>query len=103
MNKKDQIKEIATIVAKNVYCMTDISGTPNARNAARELFDTGYRKQEWISVEERMPEMYEDVLCFNGRSVGIDFICSDGTWCEEVNRVIPVTHWMPLPSPPPKE
>ena len=65
----------------------------------KEPCDHFKSKSEWISVEERLPEMYEDVLYFNGHSVGVDFICSDGMWCEEdVHN--DVTHWMPLPEAP---
>ena len=78
----------------------------------RDEIIAGYRKQseviannattigEWISVYERLPEAYEDVLYFNGQSVGVDFICSDGTWCDEEVHGKPITHWMPLPEVP---
>lgn len=73
----------------------------NARSLATELYDAGYRKQsEWISVDEMLPEPYKDVLYFNGHSIGVDFICSDGTWCDEEVHNKPITHWMPLPEPP---
>ena len=73
--------------------------------ALKEFFERhcekyGYRKQEWISVDEELPEAYEDVLYFNGQSVGVDFICSDGTWCDEEVHNKPITHWMPLPEAP---
>lgn len=64
-----------------------------------DFFITGCRKQEWISVEERLPEKYKDVLCYgNGHSFFVDFICSDGTWCDD--HIDKITHWMPLPEAP---
>ena len=71
----------------------------NATAVAEAFYNAEYRKQsEWISVDERLPEMHEDVLCLCGRSVEIDFMCSDDTWCGVHNK--PITHWMPLPEPP---
>jgi hypothetical protein len=62
----------------------------------------GVTVQEWISVKDRLPEKWQNVLAV--RSDGkmrFDFICSTGCWCEDVNYVgYSVTHWMPLPQPP---
>lgn len=69
---------------------------------ADAIIKAGYMKQsEWISVEDRLPEMYEDVLCYaDGHSFYVDFICSDGKWCDDESYTNRVTHWMPLPEPP---
>ena len=57
---------------------------------------------EWISVEDRLPELFEDVFTYDG----------DGkiliNWLEEFESGIgyfayggkSVTYWMPLPEPP---
>ena len=60
---------------------------------------------EWISVEERLPEVGTDVLMTNGSVIAVAFCLENNfgkkylsTWddgwtgCE--------THWMPLPEPP---
>lgn len=58
-------------------------------------------KIEWISVDERLPEDNERVLCFdptlaesNLGAVSVQF-----GWCCK-RRNLSVTHWMPLPEPP---
>lgn len=58
----------------------------------------GYRKQsEWISVEERLPVPYADVIVYDKASgVIMDSMLSTG---EFVNGIV-VTHWMPLPEAP---
>ena len=68
-------------------------------------------KQDWISVEDRLPEEGENVLIYTktditnygmytkryGFSEREGFICGDGfMW---VNTA---SHWMPLPTPPKK-
>lgn len=49
MNTEKQIKELL-----NELIYTNSYGTLNA--VANHLYNVGYRKQEWISVEERLPE-----------------------------------------------
>lgn len=50
MNK--QIEEMAKIIVKNVYGLEqDVEYAPNARNASKELFSKGYRRQDEIATE----------------------------------------------------
>lgn len=60
-----------------------------------------YRKQEWISVEERLPERTGKYLVFtyNRRlyiGVFIDHYCDGIAQFDDYK----VTHWMPLPEAP---
>ena len=86
-----------------------------------EMLDKGYLKQEWISVEERLPETEGDartwgelkirksvrVLCACRQKSGKVFV-KEGyceLWGSKVVWKIPgtvdsVTHWMPLPEAP---
>lgn len=58
---------------------------------------------EWISVEDRLPELDAKVLCyFKNRPHSPDVICENvyfgsGQWMAEKSKV---SHWMPLPEPP---
>lgn len=77
------------------------------------LYNAGYRKQEWISVEERLPEedgWYITYTNANGKSNGViaqQLVTTTirgkkiRRW-EWQTRVSPwiVTHWMPLPEAP---
>lgn len=63
---------------------------------------------EWISVEERMPEEWVEVLVFvPGIGREIAWLCKPkGFWRWVYSGDIielDVTHWMPLPSPPGEE
>jgi hypothetical protein len=73
-----------------------------------EMLDKGYRKQEWISVDDRLPEESGEYLVF-GRTFGnkkpkiwicecisIGFVMG---WCNSAKNPI-VEAWMPLPEPP---
>ena len=86
----------------------------DSNDIAEQLHNEGYRKQEWISVEERLPEecgmpvlmvavnAYLQTRVVKGFT---DYQCPiafhtnereyDGIW-----GAWEVTHWMPLPEPP---
>lgn len=65
-------------------------------------------KQEWISVNERLPEIPKDsdcitVLGYNGE-IHDYIIDSENRWWDDDGWSTPsgfgITHWMPLPQPP---
>ena len=63
---------------------------------------------EWISVKDRLPEVSEDILAWGPEGdVELGFLSQvdidnghpeNGGWCD---FYFTVTHWMPLPEPPP--
>ena len=70
------------------------------------LLDNGVTVQEWISVDDRLPEKGEEVLVFDTREnwTGFAWLRPDETWTA-LGFDFPfdlgeVTHWMPLPQPP---
>lgn len=74
---------------------------------ADRLIADGWAKQEWISVEDRLPEPFVSVLVqMPGEqpfpTVREGFISSDGVWQSAMFRREPgeVTHWQPMPQPP---
>ena len=72
--------------------------------ATEQAYKNGYEagKPKWISVEERLPEMYKNVLVIRtDGKIRLDAIGSLSVWYEEVwHTGNPITHWMPLPEPP---
>ena len=61
---------------------------------------------EWISVEERLPEPGERVLATDCGFVGEFYINKRGQWqrynvnCSELLMALDILYWMPLPAPP---
>jgi hypothetical protein len=73
----------------------------------RKRIELEKRMPKWISVEERLPEVAEKVLTYNGNFVSENWLC---TVASKVGRINVwaysegfVTHWMPLPEPPKEE
>lgn len=107
---------------------TNFATMEKCEKAADKLIEKGYRKQEWIIVDERLPEeksteqkFYDietlalldvevrrvsDEVLVTVKDIGggFDFVTTDctieGKWQNWENGDYMVTHWMPLPEPP---
>ena len=73
------------------------------------LIANGVTVQEWISVEDRLPEEkvncivhYKHAYCDTDGYWAIGFCCYDGEKFK-FDPAYKVTHWMPLPEPPKEE
>ena len=96
--KDKQIEEMAQIIAAaDDICL--------AKTISMALYDAGYRKQEWISVEDRLPEEFISVLGYMTDAGDFPPVRE----CYKVGGVFffpalgdrhPISHWMPLPEPP---
>ena len=78
-----------------------------AERIADLLIANGVTVQEWIPVDERLPEPFVSVLVqMPGEepfpTVREGFISNDGIWQSAMFRREPgeVTHWQPMPQPP---
>ena len=131
MIKEKQIEEMSADICRVKHNCNDVCNPINTCNAlkyARRAYEAGYRKQEWISVHDRLPEEKEiersffdhetlallDVepqLCSDEVLVVVRaieenyaFVATDctkeGKWLNWQYRDYEVTHWMPLPEPP---
>ena len=130
MSREKQIEVMAKDLCQNTFCSFEERNKcklkvgeycANCRCMAERLYNAGYRKQEWISVEDRLPEIEGDartwgelkiqksvrVLCACKQKSGKVFV-KEGyceLWGSRVVWKIPgtvdsVTHWMPLPEAP---
>ena len=92
MTEQKQIElernEMSEILAQNFAEKFDAS---DFEWSAHCLQMAGYRKQEWISVDERLPDRDTQALVvYADGYMMLDYMPFDDG----------VTHWMPLPMPP---
>ena len=87
------------------YC--GVKGSCSYYRVADSLIANGVTVQEWISVDDRLPEPFVSVLVqMPGEepfpTVREGFISNDGVWQSAMFRREPgeVTHWQPMPKPP---
>ena len=71
------------------------------------LLDNGVTVQEWISVDDRLPETGGYVVCIAKRNPFSRFMpmvarIEKNGWANPITEqyISEVTHWMPLPQPP---
>ena len=79
-------------------------------STCKRLYNAGYRKQSWISVEERLPsekerrDKYGELVPFLVCEKDTEYpyrAFYDGTiWGDGFMKIKGITHWMPLPEPP---
>ena len=84
-----------------------LSCDEQVQRIADHLIMNGVTVQEWISVDDRLPEPFVSVLVqMPGEepfpTVREGFISNDGIWQSAMFRREPgeVTHWQPMPQPP---
>lgn len=107
MDKQKRILEMAKDICRVTHICNDVCNPISACDAlkyAERAIEAGYVKQEWISVDERLPQPYKTVLIFCRN--GFNTFQSVSEMLDENGRRwsavcgIPVTHWMPLPEAP---
>jgi hypothetical protein len=103
--KQQKILEMAKDICRVQHNCNDVCKPVSACDAlkyAERAVEAGYGKPEWISVDERLPEEYDTILCFNGSyvqaSVFLDEFIEDDKY--EGDPIRGVTHWMPFPQAP---
>ena len=111
-------------VAEAVFCRTMLNGDALGyisqlesqnrcfkeikESCEKRMIEMAQRMPRWISVEERLPEDYEDVVIImrDGASSWYRAAYREyGGWSFGGGRRVndEVTHWMPIPQPPKEE
>jgi hypothetical protein len=56
---------------------------------------------EWISVEDKLPEEFEGVICYlENEGMIIGSLHDNMKWIDDYGYPLRVTYWMPLPEKP---
>ena len=114
MNDKEKLISLLILTDPNPYTCESESGSCElttctecrARSTADLLIENGVTVQEWISVDDRLPEEkvncivhYQHAYCDNDGYWAIGFCYYDGEKFK-LDPAYKVTHWMPIPQPP---
>ena len=82
-------------------------GSNTSEEIADSLLDSGVTVQEWISVNDRMPEVGGYVVCIAKRNPFSRFMpmaarIEKNGWVNPITEqyISEVTHWQPIPQPP---
>ena len=97
----DVMEKLAELIESARYWGSNTSG-----EIAETLLENGVTVQEWISVDDELPEEkldcivhYKHAYCDNDDYWAIGICFYDGEKFQ-INPAYKVTHWMPLPQPP---
>ena len=98
MDVREKLVELLDIIIQ--------PGQKTLGDIADYLIANGVTVQEWISVDDRLPEPWKQVLIYSRHDfceVAL-YIGIPGkwrvTWNHDMLDADSVTHWMPLPQPP---
>ena len=82
-------------------------GSNTSEEIAEKLIANGVTVQKWISVNDRLPEAGEYVVCIAKRNPFSRFMpmvarIEKNGWVNPITEqyISEVTHWMPIPQPP---
>ena len=73
--------------------------TVSNEDVVSHLIAHGVTVQEWISVEDRLPEQGQEVIVYSG-GVLKPTVFAYQFWNKNYDSWARITHWMPLPQPP---
>ena len=103
----DVREKLIELIAKAKYiCANDYSDHTEDEYIADTLLDNGVTVQEWISVDDRLPDAGGYVVCIAKRNPFSRFMpmvarIEKNGWVNPITEqyISEVTHWMPIPAP----
>jgi hypothetical protein len=100
--REKQIEEMALTLSeggcgKECDCIEGDKFNCHLLHSASVLYNAGYRKQEWISVDERLPEDGVWVLGYSAKSRRGGLCNCLKSYVREFGNYDDTTHWLPIP------
>ena len=101
MSREKQIEEMANdLYSCHDEYVKDSDWVTDYNSTAKRLYNAGYRKQEWISVDERLPEREGKYIAYTTRGT-IEIARFYSYYVNDKPQFdYWITHWMPLPEAP---
>ena len=104
----DVREKLIGLIAKAKYiCANDYSDHTEDEYIADTLLDNGVTVQEWIPVDDRLPDNGGYVVCIAKRNPFSRFMpmvarIEKNGWVNPITEqyISEVTNWMPIPQPP---
>ena len=100
----DVREKLVEILRKPIF-PHELADTTEA--VADYLLDNGVTVQEWVSVDDRLPEVGGYVVCIGKRNPFSRFMpmvarIEKNGWVNPITEqyISEVTHWIPMPQPP---
>ena len=103
MNVKEKLVDIVCDATQINGCIHSCNHPPCAMvgGIVDALIENGVTVQEWISVDDRLPEKDEIVIiCTDENFIYAGELVGDTWFLDNDSWTATVTHWMPLPEPP---
>lgn len=110
MENKKRLTDVNPIIRnltamKSMYDAIALDGMIKALEEAPAVDAADFLREQWISVDARMPEGFRPVIVCREKVKG-EYVVEQGYkdvgdwWKVYGTRTKKVTHWMPLPDPP---
>ena len=101
MDAREKLVELLKSVLPNFRNNMAYWGEKPIYEFADCLLANGVTVQEWISVDDRLPEKDEIVIiCTDKNFIYAGELIGDTWFLDNDSWTATVTHWMPLPQPP---
>ena len=105
MDVREKLVELIDDALQRKEGTARVVGKRYVNTIANHLIENGVTVQEWISVDERLPENFISVLGYMTDSgefppVRECYTVGNAFFFPALNDVHPVSHWLEMPHPP---
>ena len=92
--------EYMDVREKFVHLLKDIMPLFTFEEQVDYLIDHGVTVQEWISVDDRLPDKNTTVIATTDNGIVFQCLYAYDGWDLWDGNEVNITHWQPMPQPP---